>query len=149
MNLIKSSKNLNNLKNINTYEIIFAVLVILYIISNVSTPYNLTSTINNMFTYLSMIVVIFLMFLNKKYILAVTFAVFCLVLIYRTTQVNTVLNYPSQNNKDKKMQALNKHLDKKTLEEEIISSVSKKPDNIPNPSSYHPVLCSSHNADEF
>ena len=146
MNLV--NKTVKNIKNVNNYEIIFVALVVLYLISNVSTPYALGSTINNVFTYLSMIVITGLMLLNKKYLLAVSFAVFCSVLLYRSKKVDPIVNKPSEENKDKKMKTFNKHLDKKSLEEEVIESIVKKPDNIPSPSTYHPVLCSSHNADE-
>ena len=35
------------------------------------------------------------------------------------------------------------------FEEEIVKSMVVKPDNMPSPETYHPVLCSSHGASEL
>ncbi len=44
------------------------------------------------------------------------------------------------------MNQLNNTLFNKTLEEQIVGQIQRHPNNIPGPSSYHPVLCDSHNA---
>ena len=36
-----------------------------------------------------------------------------------------------------------------SLEEELIGSIQKQPDNIINTNSYHPVSCESHNASDI
>ena len=48
-NILK--KNAMNLANIKSYEIIIIVLLLLYLISNVSTPYNYAPHINNIYMY--------------------------------------------------------------------------------------------------
>lgn len=147
MNILnKTFKNLNNIKS---YEIIFIVLVILYLISNISIPYNLSPMVNNVYTYFSSIVILILLLINNKYLLSIVFFIFITVLFIRSKKIDYNLIKPSQENKNKKMVNLNSNLDKKSLEEEVINSIIKKPDNIPNPETYHPVLCSSHNADEL
>ena len=40
-----------NLANIKSHEMIFVILLLLYLISNVSTPYNLAPHINNVYMY--------------------------------------------------------------------------------------------------
>tara|TARA_B100000900_G_scaffold338748_1_gene301038 strand:+ start:1529 stop:1705 length:177 start_codon:yes stop_codon:yes gene_type:complete len=52
----------------------------------------------------------------------------------------------SQIKKDNTMNQLNNTLFNKTLEEQIVGQIQRHPNNIPGPSSYHPVLCDSHNA---
>jgi hypothetical protein len=52
-------------------------------------------------------------------------------------------------NKNIAMQQFNENKKVSTLEEEIVGSMVVKPDNMPNPETYQPVLCSSHGATEL
>ena len=56
---------------------------------------------------------------------------------------------PSQQKKDTTMTQLNNSLSQKTLEEQMVGQIERHPNNIPGPSSYHPVLCDSHNASKI
>lgn len=147
MNLV--NKTLKNFQNIENYEIILSVLVLLYLVSGVSTPYSLSPIINNMFMYFSLGLILVILLINKKYLLTLVFALFSVVLLMRSKKVDFNVIKPSQKNKDTTMKNLNTHLEKTSLEEEVISNITKKPDNIPNPESYHPVLCSTHDAHEL
>ena len=49
--------NTTNMANIKSYEILFIVLLLLYLISNVSTPYNYAPHINNIYMYFSLIII--------------------------------------------------------------------------------------------
>ena len=129
-----------------TIEILFIVLLVLYLISGVNVPYNFTPYVNNVFMYGSLVALVFLLFLNKKYALAIIFAITALIFVNRSSKISHHVMKPSTQNKNNTLNNLNNHLNKTTLEEEVIGSIVKKPDNIPGPSSYQPVLCSSMNS---
>lgn len=144
--LNKSMNQMKNISNMKTIEILFIVLLILYLITGVNIPYNLTPYVNNIFMYGSLIALVILLVLNKKYALAIIFAVASFVFINRSSKISHNLMKPSTQNKNKTLNNLNTHLTKTSLEEEIIGSINKKPDNIPGPSSYQPLLCSSYHS---
>ena len=50
------SKELVNLKNMSSLQIIFIVLIVIYILSGVNVPYNLTQYLNTPFIYASITV---------------------------------------------------------------------------------------------
>ena len=55
MNLVNIFKNnLLQLKTIKTYELVFIILLILYLITNISTPYDLAPQVNNAYMYVSL-----------------------------------------------------------------------------------------------
>ena len=70
----KITKNLTGntakLANIKSYELIFVVLLLLYLISGVSTPYNYAPHINNIYMYFSLTknIYILLCFLHFLYL---------------------------------------------------------------------------------
>jgi len=156
-----------NLKNITISEIILVVFILLYLISNISTPYELAPYINNVYTYFSLIAVVILLFLNTNPIIAVFFGIAALVFVTRSNEVDHGVMAPSTHNKSLAMINLNTDTDTDTdtnntnnnnnnigniimnqtsLEEELIGSIQKQPDNIINTNSYHPVSCETHNA---
>jgi hypothetical protein len=53
---------------------------------------------------------------------------------------------PSNANKTSAMNNMNSHLSVKSLEEEMVGQIDRQPDNIVNPTTYHPVMCDSHDA---
>ena len=142
------NKSVNNLSNMKTHEILFVVLLVLYLVSGVATPYNLAPYVNNLFSYVSLVAIVFVLFLYSNPLLAIFFGIVALVLVNRSRKVDHTLMKPSQENKNVALKKLNSHLKVKTLEEEVVGQVEKKPDNIPGPSSYHPVLCKTHNASQ-
>ena len=146
MNLL--SKELTNIKNMSSLQIIFIVLIIIFILSGVNIPYNLTQYFNKPFIYASLFIAVIVLYLYTNNILALVFFIGVLVFIYRSQKIDLNLNKPSQQNKNNILNNLNNHLTQKTLEEEIVQSI-KKLDNIPNTSNYHPVLCDSHNAENI
>tara|TARA_Y100000389_G_scaffold202928_1_gene249769 strand:- start:372 stop:821 length:450 start_codon:yes stop_codon:yes gene_type:complete len=144
----------NNFKNNNSFQIILIVLLVVYFLSNVKTPNYLEPIINNVYMYSSIVIIFIVMFLYKQYVLGIVLITFVLLLLFRldnkpNISVSSNIKHSSQKSKNNNLKKMNVNLEKKTLEEEVINSVSLKPDNIPNPSSYHPVLCSSHDADEL
>ena len=146
--LNKSIKSVKNLKNMETYEILLFVVLVLYLVSGVSTPYNLAPYVNNVFMYGSLLALVVILYLYTNPILALFFAFVAYVFYSRSQNVSHVKMAPSTQNKTQEMKKLNKHLETKTLEEELVGQIVRKPDNIPNPSTYQPVLCSSHNSSD-
>ena len=142
------SKELLNFKNMSSLQIIFIVLIAIYILSGVNVPYNLTQHLNKPFIYASLFISVIVLYLYTNNILALVFLIGVLVFIHRSRTTDLTINKPSQQNKNNTLKKLNSHLTEKTLEEEIVGSI-KKLDNIPNTSNYHPVLCDSHNAENI
>jgi hypothetical protein len=144
----KISNNFKNLKNMTAYEIIFVVLILLYLLSNVSTPYALAPYINNIYTYFSLIAIVVFLFLKSNPLIALFFGIAALIFISRSSKVDHKVMAPSTHNRSVNMINLNNNNNMKTisLEEELISVIQKQPDNIMNPNSYHPVTCETHNA---
>jgi len=157
MNSLNISTNFKNLKNITTNEIILIVLILLYLISNVSTPYELAPYINNIYTYFSLIAIVILLFLKTNPLIALFFGIAALIFVLRSNKVDHGVMAPSTHNKSLAMINLNSNtnisnnisnniITQTTLEEELIGLIQKQPDNIINTNSYHPVSCETHNA---
>jgi len=147
--MVKLNNILNyfkNLKNLSAYEIILFVLLIAYLISNVSTPYYLSQYIDNSYTYLSLIAIVILIYLYSNPILAILFAIVSLVIINRSKKTTPITMKPSEKNKIKALNNYNKNLKQKTLEEDIIKQMEKRPMNILGPEKYNAVTCDDHNA---
>jgi len=138
-----------DVKNFKVYEIIFAILLLIYLLSDITIPYNWSPYFNNIFMYSSLVAITYLLFLYSNSILALFFAIVSIVFIYRNQQINIVTMPDTQINKNYKLKNLNKKIEKKTLEEQIIQGIDRKPNNIPNPASYHPVLCDIYDATEL
>ena len=147
MNLLNSFKNkVLELKNIKNYELVFVVLLLLYLISNVSTPYDLAPHINNAYMYISLFAIVLLLLLNSNPLIALLFAIVALIFLQRSKKVDHGVMAPSNANKTAAMENLNTHLSIKTLEEEMVGQIDRHPDNIVSQNSYHPVMCDSHDA---
>ena len=147
MNLVNSFKNkVLELKNIKNYELVFVVLLLLYLISNVSTPYDLAPHINNAYMYMSLFAIVILLLLNSNPLIALLFAIVALIFLQRSKKVDHGVMAPSNANKTAAMENLNTHLSIKTLEEEMVGQIDRHPDNIVSQNSYHPVMCDSHDA---
>tara|TARA_Y100000741_G_C18193721_1_gene534624 strand:- start:57 stop:500 length:444 start_codon:yes stop_codon:yes gene_type:complete len=140
------NKTVNNFKNLKPYEIILFVLLVLYLVSGVSTPYELSPYVNNIFMHLSLFAFSIILYLYGNPLLAAFFLIVSFIFIYRTNKVSHTVMRPSQEKKNNEMVQLNLPFNKKTLEEQMVGEIQKRPNNIPGPSSYHPVLCDAHNA---
>ena len=147
MNLV--NKTMSGLKNLKNIEIFFVLLLVIYLVSNMSTPYNLAPYVNNTFSYGSMIVLLLLLILYSNPVVALLFAISAVVFVYRSRLVDHNVMKSNEVNKNRAMQDFNANKKVSTLEEEIVGSMVVKPDNMPNPENYQPVLCSSHGATEI
>tara|TARA_B100000989_G_C19334736_1_gene382383 strand:- start:23 stop:472 length:450 start_codon:yes stop_codon:yes gene_type:complete len=149
MNLVNKTMSMSGLKNLKTLEIFFVLIMFVYLVSNMSTPYNLAPYVNNVFTYGSILALAVLLHLYSAPVVTLLFVVTALVLVYRSRQVDHNIIKPSEVNKNRALNDFNANKNVSTLEEEMVDKMVKKPDNIPNPQTYHPVLCSSHGATEI
>ena len=143
------SNNFKNLKNITSYEIIFVVLILLYLISNVSTPYELSPYINNVYMYFSLVAIVIILFLNTNPLIALFFGIAALVFITRSNKVDHKIMTPTTITKSLNMRNLNNNMKQISLEEQLISEIEKQPDNITNTNTYHPVSCDTHSASDI
>ena len=149
MNSLNSiSNNFKKLKNMTAYEIILIAFILLYLISNVSTPYNMAPHINNVYTYFSLVAIVILLFLNTNPLIALFFGVAAIIFVMRSRNVDHKVMAPSTFNKSQNMINLNNAntMKQTSLEEELIGSIQKQPDNIISTNTYHPVSCETHNA---
>lgn len=150
MNLVKNlSTSFKKLRNLKTMEIVFVCLLVLYLISNVSTPYELAPYVNNVYMYLSMIALVVLLFLYSNPLIALFFGIVAIVFLNRSKKVDHHVMKPSTANRDNNIEKLNSKIREKTLEEELVGDIVKRPMNIAGPSDYHPVLCESHGASKL
>ena len=143
-NILKS--NTANSTNIKSYEIIFIVLLLLYLISNVSTPYNFAPHINNIYMYYSLIVIFILLCVNSNMFVALLFAITAYVFLERSKKVDHRVMAQSEANKSSKMELMNNNLNSKSLEEEMVILIEQRPENIASVENYNPVECDAHNA---
>ena len=143
------SKTVKSFKNLKPYEFILFVLLVLYLVSGVSTPYELSPYVNNIFMYLSLFAFSVVLYLYGNPLLAAFFLFVSFIFINRSNKVSHKVMKPSQQKKDTTMNQLNNPLVQKTLEEQMVGQIQRHPNNIPGPSSYHPVLCDSHNASKI
>ena len=143
------SKTIKSFKNLKPYEFILFILLVLYLLSGVSTPYELSPYVNNIFMYLSLFAFSVVLYLYGNPLLAAFFLFVSFIFINRSNKVSHKVMKPSQQKKDTTMTQLNNPLVQKTLEEQMVGQIERHPNNIPGPSSYHPVLCQSHNASKI
>ena len=147
--MVKFNNLLKNFKSLNSFEIVLFIFLILYLVSNISTPYELSKYVNNSYTYLSLIFITVILFIYSNPLLAIVFSIVSIIFITRSKQTDLKVIKPSEKNKINKLKNLNSNLNDKTLEEEIIYNMLKKPINIAGPADYHPVTCDSHDADNL
>lgn len=83
------------------------VVILLYLISNVSTPYELAPYINNVYTYFSLIAIVILLFLKSNPIIALFFGIAALIFVTRSNKVDHGVMAPSTLNKSVNMMNLN------------------------------------------
>jgi hypothetical protein len=147
MNLVNTLKNKAlELQNIKSYELVFVILLLLYLVSNVSTPYDFAPQINNAYMYISLFAIFILLLLNSNPFIAIFFAIVAVIFLQRSKKVDHRVMAPSTINKTSAMNNMNSHLSIRSLEEEMVGQIDRQPDNIVNPTTYHPVMCDSHDA---
>jgi len=140
------NSNTRNLADIKSHEIIFIVLLLLYLLSNVSTPYNFAPHINNIYMYFSLIIIFIIILINSNPLIALLFAIVAYVFLQRSKKVDHKVMAPSESNKSSKMKVLNTHLNSKSLEEEMVSLIEQRPKNIASIENYNPVVCDTYSA---
>ena len=141
----KSVKSLdfNTLKTLKIYEIIFIVLMLLYIISGFQLSNYLGNYINNIFTYISLFLFSVILFKTSNYIVAVLFVITLIVFFMRNKVIYNVNITSSESNKEETLKVLNKN-NNKTLEEEMVDNIVKPP-KIFTKAEYEPVLTKTTN----
>ena len=139
-------KSVRNAKNMKTYEVLLAVLLVLYLVSGVSTPYNLSPYVNNVFMYGSLLALVVILCLRCNPLLAILFGVVALELVRRSRKVDHNLMRPSESNKNRDLKNMNAHLNKTTLEEEMVGQITAPSIQLDGPAGYEPVLSKVHNA---
>jgi predicted membrane protein len=135
-----------NLANIKSHEMIFVILLLLYLISNVSTPYNLAPHINNVYMYFSIIVIFIILLVNTNPLIALLFAIVAYVFMERSKKVSHRAMAQTESNKSSKMKTLNNHLNTRTLEEEMVTLIDRRPENITSIDNFNPLECDTHSA---
>ena len=138
--------NTMNLANIKSYEMIFIVFLLLYLISNVSTPYNLAPHINNIYMYFSLFVIFIILLINTNPLIAILFAVVAFVFLDRSKKTDHKVMAQTESNKSSKMNNMNGHLKTRSLEEEMVTLIDKRPENITSIENFNPVVCDTHSA---
>jgi hypothetical protein len=135
-----------NLANIKSYEAIFVVLLFLYLLSNVSTPYNFAPHVNSIYMYCSLIIIFIMLLVNSNPLIALLFAYVAIVFLQRSKKVDHRVMAQTESNKSSKMEILNSHLNSKSLEEEMVTLIEQRPENIVSIENYNPVVCDTHSA---
>lgn len=139
-------KNTMNLANIKSYEAIVIVLLLLYLLSNISTPYNFAPHINSVYMYFSLIVIFIMLLVYSNPLIALLFGGVAIVFLQRSKKVDHGVMAISESNKSLKMDIMNSHLNSKSLEEEMVNLIDKRPENIASIESFNPVICDTHSA---
>jgi predicted membrane protein len=139
-------KNTRNLANIKSYELIFIALLLLYLLSNVSTPYNYAPHINNIYMYFSLIIIFIILLVNSNPLIALLFAIVAYIFLQRSKKVDHKVMAQSETNRSSKMEQLNTHLNSKSLEEEMVHLIEQRPKNIASIENYNPVVCDTYSA---
>jgi len=149
MNLVNYFKNeVLELKKITPYELVFIIVLILYLISNISTPYDLAPQVNNAYMYISLFAITILLLLNSNPLIAILFAFVAIIFLQRSKKTDHSVMAPSTSNKTAAMTNMNTDLTIKSLEEEMVGQIDRQPDNISSLSTYNPVMCNYHNASD-
>ena len=96
--------------------------------------------------YISLFAIFILILLNSNPFIALFFAIVALVFMQRSKKVDHTVMASSTTNKTSAMNNMNSFLSVKSLEEEMVGQIDRQPDNIANHTTYHPVMCDSHDA---
>ena len=78
--------------------------MVIYLISNMSTPYNLAPYVNNSFGYGSLILLALLLLLHSNPIVTILFIVFAFVFVNRSRSVDHNIMKTNEVNKNRAMQ---------------------------------------------
>ena len=89
MNLF--NKSVNSVKNISNFQIVLCVLLILYLVSGINTPYSITPHVNNIFMYTSLILITYILYKNSCILLVILFAISAIVFIMRSRSMNPII----------------------------------------------------------
>ena len=100
------NQTINSVKNLKTVEVLLLVLCVVYLFTNVSTPYALAPYVNNVFMYASLFALVIILFLQTKPVVALVFAIVVLVFIQRSGKVDHAVMKPSQVNKNTELKKI-------------------------------------------
>ena len=105
MSLLK--KSLNNVTSMKTYEVLLFVVLVLYLVSGVSTPYSLAPYVNNVFMHLSLVALVVVSYLyGKNVVLTLFLAIVAFVFVNRSSKVSHIKMKPSEDNKKTNLKSL-------------------------------------------
>ena len=127
----------NFIKNVKNHEIILGILMILYILSGIETPHQISPYINNIFGYAILIVLAIIIFIGTNPILGVLVIITFSILVYRSNQTHPLNVMPGDNYRNNVLKNLNsgnesivsEQIDitqmnsSKPLEEEVVQQV--------------------------
>jgi|TARA_B110000858_G_scaffold198496_1_gene265754 predicted membrane protein len=137
------SLDLKTLKSLKIHEIIFIVLMLLYIVSGFQLSYYLGNNVNNIFTYIALVVFSVILFKTSNNLVAILFIITLIVFFMRNKVISDLNIIPSESNKEKTLKVLNQD-NGKTLEEEMVDNIVK-PTEILSKANYEPVLTKTTN----
>lgn len=136
------SLDLKTLNSLKIYEIIFIILMLLYIVSGFQLSYYLGNNLN-IFTYIALLVFSLILFKTSNNFVAILFVITLIVFFMRNKVISNVNIIPSQSNKEETLKVLNQDSGK-TLEEEMVDNIVK-PTEILSKANYEPVLTKTTN----
>jgi hypothetical protein len=96
--------------------------------------------------YLSLAIIFIILLLNSNPLIALLFGGVALVFLSRSQKVDHGVMAQSETTRASKMENLNSHLNSKTLEEEMVTLIDQRPENITSIDNYNPVECDTHSA---
>ena len=150
------------IKEVKNHEIIFGVLLILYLISGLKTPHVLSQYITTIYGYGILAILTVIIFVGNNPILGILAGISFLELLRRSNNTHPTNVMPSHKYREDVLEKLNKNNEtiiekksvtnilyndkNKSLEEEVVENiitVSKSSNLEPT---YKPTLCETHNA---
>jgi len=96
--------------------------------------------------YFSIIVIFIILLVNTNPLIALLFAIVAYVFLERSKKVSHRAMAQTESNKSSKMKTLNNHLNTRTLEEEMVTLIDRRPENITSIDNFNPLECDTHSA---
>ena len=152
--------SLNNmLKNVKNHDIILGVIIVIYILGGYQTPHEIAPYINNLVSYVIMIILFLMALMNTNIVVAVLLGAAFFVLVQRTHTTHPKNVMPSQSYRDTVMNNLNvsntfnsnAQENKQELEEIMVNNISTinfKTENLEEPT-FKPTVSNSQNVFEL
>lgn len=149
----------NMLKNVKNHDIILGVIIVIYILGGYQTPHEIAPYINNLVSYVIMIILFLMAIMNTNIVVAVLLGAAFFVLVQRTHSTHPTNVMPSQSYRDTVMNNLNvnntfnsnSQENKQELEEIMVNNISTinfKTENLEEPT-FKPIVSNSQNVFEL